>query len=258
MKNLVSSILFAAVASQAAGCIIVSDDTPPIDDLGAVRMTWALKSTNPAAAGNPDVTAQCPQGADTAILFALPQGADPSTAFFDQYDCVDGAGTVADLEPGTYVVWTQITDHPGTTKFAESGSQIVQVTSGGTATVANDIYVDRGFFFVGWNLTGRATTCSGITNGGVSILATDGGGAATGFEDLVDCAEGEGRQTISQPLPVRPALPNTTAQYTVAVALLNRANPPQSIGDAPVTPSRGFQNFGGATVDLGILNIAVR
>lgn len=258
MKNLVLSTLFVAVASQAAGCIFVSDDDPNPGDLGDISVSWSLKSTNAAVPGNPDVAAACPAGATSAILFALPVGAAPSTAFQDGYDCVDNSGVIGDLEPGTYDVWVQLTDTNVAVKFAESFSQRVTVNGGSVTPVTTDIYVDRGFFLVGWNLTGRAASCSGIANGGVSILATDGGGAALGFDTLVDCVEGEGRATISQPLPVRPAVANTTARYTIAVSLLNQATPAQSIGDAAVQANRGFDNVGNDTDDLGILPINVR
>jgi hypothetical protein len=253
MKNLVLSTLIVAAASQAAGCIIVDDDDP---STGAVRVNWTLLSTNVAVAGNPDVTVSCPPGADTVTLFALRDGDLPAEAYQDKYDCVDGTGTMTDLPTGNYTVWAQLSDFPGTTKFAESFSKDALVTTGGVATVPHDIYVDRGFFFVGWNLTGRATSCAGITNNGVSVIATDGGGAALGFEDLIRCIDGERVKTITQPLPVRSTLPMTNAQYTVAVSLLNAQN--QSIGDGTTNPTGSFQNFGGATTDLGILNINVR
>lgn len=257
MKNLVFATLIAAAASQAAGCIIFSDDDNP-SGLGDIHVTWSLKSTNPTLPNNPDVVnAPCPAGATTATLFALPAGAPPSSAFQDKYDCIDGTGTIADLEPGTYTVWVQLQDTSGATKFAESFSQDVQVLSNNVTSAPTEIFVDRGFFFVGWNLSNRFQSCAQATgNDGVSIVATDGGGAMAGFDTVVDCIEGEGRKTISQPLPLRMWKPGTNGQYTVVASLLNAQQ--QSIGDSQVTVARGFQNFGGATEDLGILNIVVR
>ena len=164
MKNLVLSTLIAAVASQAAGCIIFSDDdggTP--SDLGQVRLTWTLKSTDVAAPGNPDVAGACPVGADTATLFALRAGDNAANAFQDKYDCIDGTGVLSDLEPGNYTVWVQISDHDGVTKFAESFSQDITVFAGNTTATPVDIYVDRGFIGVGWQLTGRVTSCATAT-----------------------------------------------------------------------------------------------
>ena len=263
MKNLVLSTLIAAAASQAAGCIITSDDDG--GGLGDIRVTWNLKSTDvsqrdpqhPNISLNPDVTAGCPAGADTVMLFALPVGAPPSTAFKDAYSCTDGSGVIGDLEPGQYTVWAQITDHPGTTKFAESFSQDLTVFAGNVTSSPFDIYVDRGFFFLGWTLNrGGAQSCASIPNHGVSVLSTDGGGAAVGFEDLIDCEAGEGQKTISQPLPVRPAAAGMTASYTVALSLLNALD--QSIGESADIPSRTFDNYGGAVNDLGVIQINVR
>lgn len=252
MKNLVYSTLLAAVATQAAGCIIVSDDDG--GGLGSIHASWALKSTDNQ--GMP-ILAGCPAGATTATVFSLPAGAAPASAFQDKFDCIDGAGHVTDLEPGSYTVWVQLTDTSGATKFAESGSQSIIVTDGGTATAPYDIYVDRAFFMVGWNLTGRANSCSGITNDGVSILATVSGGA-NAFETLVNCTEGEGRQTVSEPVP---SALGGTAIYTVAVSLMrsNGANPPvlQSIGDAAPQTNKAL-DYGNEYENLGILPINVR
>ena len=247
MKNLVLPTLIAAVASLAAGCIIFADDGN--SGLGYIQVTWSLKSTD--VGGNP-VAAGCPAGADTAILFALAAGAPVSSAFQDKFDCTAGGGTIADLDPGDYTEWVQLTDHAGATKFAESGSQSFHVNANATQPAPYDIYVDRAFFLVGWTLSGRGTSCAAVTNGGVSILASTAGGA--GFETLVDCTEGEGRKTVSEPVP---SALGGAARYTVAVSLLNMANPPLSIGDAPLQSNKTL-DWGNEYEDLGILGIAVR
>jgi hypothetical protein len=248
MKNLVLSTLIVAAASQAAGCIFVSDDDPS-GGLGEIQVTWNLKSTN--AAGD-TIAAGCPAGADTAKLFALPLGAPPASAFIDNWDCIDGTGFISDLDPDIYTVWVQLSDFNGTTRFAESFSQDITVLADRTATTATDIYVDRGFFAVGWNLSGRANRCSGIANGGVSILATVSGGADA-FETLVNCEEGEGRQTVSEPAP---SAINGTANYTVSLALLNQANPPQAISTPTNIPNRRL-DYGNELEDLGIQPIVI-
>jgi hypothetical protein len=255
MKNLVLSTLIAAVASQAAGCIIFSDDdgsTP--SDLGEIRLTWNLLTTKVNEQMNPDAPGACPAGADTAKLFALRAGDNPANAFSDAYDCIDGTGVLSDLEPGNYTVWVQITDHPGTTKFAESFSQDITVFAGNTTSTPVDIYVDRGFVGVGWQLTGRATSCAAVANGGVSIIATNSGGA-NAFDTVVDCAEGEGRETITQPIPSVGGAPGYTGTYTVAVQLRNNAG--ASIGDAPDTANVTVE-YGNALKSIGIKQIAVR
>ena len=252
MKNLVLSTLIAAAASQAAGCIITSDDDG--GGLGDIRVTWKLWSTDVTSGDNHDVDASCPPGADTVKLFALPVGAPPSTAFQDMYSCTDGSGVLGDLEPGQYTVWAQITDHAGTTKFAESFSQDLTVFAGNVTSSPFDIYVDRGFFFVGWTLNGA--TCASTPNNGVSMIATDGGGAGLGFDDRVDCEAGEGTKTITQPLPVRPTIANTNASYTFSLTLLNQQD--QGIGMPVTIASRTLPNFGGATDDLGTVRLNVR
>lgn len=245
MKNLVYSTLLAAVATQAAGCIIVSDDDG--GGLGSIHASWALKSTDNQ--GN-TITAACPAGATTATVFSLPAGAAPASAFQDKFDCIDGAGHVTDLEPGSYTVWVQLTDTSGATKFAESGSQSIIVTDGGTAGAPYDIYVDRAFFMVGWNLTGRFNSCAAAAgNQGVSIAATDGGGSL--FATLVDCTEGEGRQTITEPAP---SSLTGAAKYSVIVELMDRSM--RSIGMSTVQANKTL-DYGNEYEDLGILPINV-
>jgi hypothetical protein len=243
MKNLVLSTLIAAVASQAAGCIIFSDDDgTTTDTLGDIRLSWNLKSTNVDAAdhSNPDTVGACPAGADTITLFALRAGDNPADAFQDKYLCTDGAGVLADLEPGNYTVWLQLNNHEGTVRFAESFSQDVTVFAGNVTSTPVDLYVDRGFVSVGWTLTGRITSCA-TANGGVSILATNSGGAQA-FDTVVDCEEGLGRETITQPIPSVGADPRYTGTYTVALSLLA----PQGGGALSATTT-----VPGATVDYG-------
>ena len=252
MKNLVLSTLIAAGASLAAGCIISDDGTT--SGLGSIELSWDLKSVD--AQGN-TIQAGCPAGATTAEVFALPLGADPSAAFSDKYDCIDPSGRLDDLEAGVYTSWVRFTDTSGAQLFAESASKQVTVGAGNLSPVGFDVFIDHGFFIVGWNLQGAANRCSAIQNNGVSILATIGGGA-DGFETLVDCTEGEGVPTISEPVP---SSLTGTARYTVAVSLVrsNGANPPvlQSIGDAPVQANKSL-DYGNELENLGILNIQVR
>jgi hypothetical protein len=251
MKNLVVSTLFAAAAvSLAGGCIFVSDDDPPIGGLGDIDISWSLKSTDQA--GN-TIAANCPVGADTATLFALPEGAPPASAFSDKYDCIDGGGTIADLEPGRYIVWVRLSDFNGTTRFAESGSQVIDVFENNVATAPYNIYVDRAFFLVGWDLRapgGSSPSCGQVVGeDGVAISATDGGGGL--FEVVVDCEEGDGVQTISEPIPSRL---DGTARYTVVTSLLNAAG--ESIGDS-VGVTRTL-DYGNELEDLGIVPINLR
>ena len=248
MKNLVLSTLIAAAATSSAGCIFTSDDGGS-GALGDIAFTWSLKSTD---AGGNTIAAGCPAGADTATLFALAEGAPVSAAFSDKFDCIDGRGTMSDLEPGTYTVWVRLTDFGGGTRFAESGSQVVQVFDG-NVTPANypELYVDRAFFLVGWDITGRVSSCAAAAGeDGVAIVATDSGGGL--FDVTVDCEEGEGRQTISEPIP---SSLTGAARYVVSLSLLNGAQ--QSIGDSQPQPNKSL-DYGNELEDLGILPINVR
>lgn len=246
MKNLVLSTLIAAAATSSTGCFFESDDGG--GNVGTIAFTWALKSTD---AGGNTIPAGCPAGGDSATLFALREGAPISSAFSDTYDCVDGRGTMSDLEPGTYTVWVRLGTGLGESRVAESGSQVVQVFDGNSTPATYDIYVDRAFFLVGWDITGRVSSCATATGeDGVAITATDGGGGL--FDVTVDCEEGEGRQTISEPIP---SSLTGAARYVVTLSLLNAQQ--QSIGDSQPQPNKSL-DYGNELEDLGILPINVR
>lgn len=250
MKKLILSALVIGAATQAAGCIIVTDD----DHTGDAQVTWDLLSADQN--GNP-IAAGCPSGATTAVVYALPDGAPAGDAYIDKYDCVAGAGRAADLPEGRYLVWVRLTDTSENTLFAESGSLITDIVDGGVTPVNHDIFVDHAFYQLSWTLTptaGGSVNCSQVVGeDGVSILATNSGG---GFIDtIVDCEEGYGtNSTITDPLPSNLA----GAQYTIAVSLLNAAQ--QSIGDAPTIPASLDRalDYGNEYQDLGTVDIVVR
>ena len=80
MKRLILSALVLGAATQAAGCIIVSDDDP----VGDARVTWDLVSAD--AQGN-TIAAGCPAGATSAIVYSLEVGAPAGDAFVDKFNC---------------------------------------------------------------------------------------------------------------------------------------------------------------------------
>ena len=254
MKNLVLSALVLAAVSQAAGCIIVSDD----EDTGNANVSWRLLSTDAADPNGADIPGACPEGATRAVIYA--QAASGGAPFEDRWLCNDLAGFAEKLPADRYTMWVRLTDESFTTRYAETASQIVDVPAGGTVTVPTyDLYVDRAFYVVGWNLrddVGAAIPCSNVDGeNGVSITATDAGGGLWNVD--VDCEEGLApSQTVTEPIPSSLAGPG--AQYTVAVSLLNAQN--QSIGDAPaITPSPDRAlNYGGEYQDLGIVDIGLR
>lgn len=250
MKNLILSALVIGAASQAAGCIIVTED----DNTGDAQVTWDLLSADQN--GNV-IQAGCPAGATSAIIYALPDGAPAGDAYIDKYDCAALGGTAADLPEGRYLVWVRLTDTSENTLYAESGSLVTDIVNGSTTPVDQSIFVDHAFYQLSWTLApggSGSVNCSQISGeDGVSMVATASGG---GFIDtIVDCEEGLAPlSTITDPLPSSLA----GAQYTMAVSLLNAQQ--QSIGDAPTiaaSPDRAL-NYGNEFQPLGTVNINVR
>ena len=66
MRRLVLATMVACIASLATGCIISSDDddTPPGDEVGAIRADWTFHTAAGGALG-------CPAGFDTAQVTAV-------------------------------------------------------------------------------------------------------------------------------------------------------------------------------------------
>ena len=231
---------------------MITADGP--DEDGALNVTWDLRSTN---AQRDEISAPCPAGATHAVIFSLPTGG--STPYEDRWPCGDGAGTASDLPAGEYQVWVRLSDGSGQTRYAESESRTVTVTAGGTATVPPfRIFVDRGFYRVGWTLRnagGTAVTCgsvAGLTQ--VSILAT--GAGANAWETLVPCAQGLA-PALAITVPMPSELTAGGAQYAIAIDLLNAQG--QSIASAtPIAPSPARAlDYGNEIEDLGFVEITV-
>lgn len=243
MKNLVLSALLFAGLTQAAGCIIVADDTTG-DGTGDVNVSWSLLSSD--INGN-IIAAPCPVGGDTVQIISQ-RGND--APFTDTFFCADGGGIADRLPAGQYLVWIQITDSAGVTKFAESSAFPVTVVDGATTPQPIDIFTDRAFFQVSWNLTlgGSPTTCAAAAADKVSVLATVTGGSNGFDDDKAFCTDGEaGKQVFTQtPVPLD--------SYTVVVAALDTTG--ASIGDsAPLTNKsldwgNEFENLGSVTIPL--------
>jgi hypothetical protein len=244
MKNLVLSALLFAGLTQAAGCIITSDDTTG-DGTGDVSVVWTLSSSD--AAGNV-IPSACPSGADTIQILAQ-RGSD--TPFTDKFRCDQSGGVATNLPVGQYFVWIQITDTNGVTKFAESGAQVVNVLDGVQTPINIQIFTDRAFFQAGWHLTrGGPTTCAAVNADKVSVLATVTGGSNGFDDDKSFCVDGEAGKSIltTTPVPI-----GTT--YTVVVAALDTTG--ASIGDsAPITNQP--LDYGNKYQDLGDVAIPIR
>ncbi len=253
MKRLILSALVLGAASQAAGCIIVSDDDP----VGDARVSWNLVSADQD--GN-TIPAGCPAGADSAIVYSLPEGAPPGDAYVDKFDCAAGSGVADLLPPKRYQVWVRLTSFDEAILYAESGSLLADVADGAVTPVGFDVYVDHAFYTVDWTLSptaGGQVSCSQVVGeDGVSILATHTGGSF--IDTVVDCESGEAGTAVAITDPLPSSVGPGGSQYTVAISLLNAQQ--QSIGDAPpiaASPDRAL-NYGNEYQDLGRVDIVVR
>ena len=250
MKNLVLGSLIAMLASQAAGCIFVADDTT---DYAHVAATWSLRNESTGAATS------CPTGFDTAALFnqAVDGGGNPigtcsssannneSTCFVDLFDCEAHAGTSFPLPPTRYKTWIEITDHAVANIYASTIPAYVDI-SDVDLTYNAQILNDGGYFYFRWNLQGQSSgaplTC-GSAPGGVELIGTDVTNSSNSHSDMFDCIDG-GDYTAGY----------QAATYTVSIDALNAAD--QAIGTAaPLTNKTiGRQN---AVTDLGTVTIPI-
>lgn len=252
MKRLILSALVLGAASQAAGCIIVSDDDP----VGDARVSWSLLSAD--GDGNV-IAAGCPAGADSAIVYSLPEGAPAADAYIDKFNCADGAGTADLLPPGRYQTWVRLTSFDEVILHAESGSRLADVADGLVTPVGFDIFVDHAFYLADWTLSpvggGQATCGQIVGEDGVSIGATHTGGAF--IDTIVDCESGEnGAIATTDPMPS--SIGPGGSQYTISIALINAAG--DAIGTAPTiaaSPDRAL-NYGNEYQDLGTVDIVVQ
>ena len=153
----------AITVSQAAGCIITSDDGG--SNYALITANWSLKS----AAGQ---TLTCPPGTTTAAVYS--QAVDTSyrlvgSPFIDLYDCDAGHGNSAPLPPDVYQEWVELTSEGGGSVYATSTSlneaagtedypdgwfvNVLDVDQEFRTT----IYADGGYFQFDWNLVDTAT-----------------------------------------------------------------------------------------------------
>jgi hypothetical protein len=246
MKRLILSALVLGAASQAAGCIIVSDDDP----VGNADVGWALLTAD--GNGNP-VTANCPQGANTAKVFSLRDGDAVGDAFIDKFNCQDGAGLATDLPTGNYLIWVQLTDNAETTLFAESGSIQAVIADGATTVVDHSIFVDHAFINLSWRIMdpgGTRVPCATVGNeDGVSIAASTPGGGL--IDTLVDCESGDDPAiAITDPLPIN-------MEWTLDLALLDAQE--NVLGSTePAIPAGRELDYGNEFQDLGTHDILLQ
>lgn len=217
MKNLVLSSFVLVATSQAMGCILVSDD----DDTGAVQVRWETLTANyaPDRSDYVEQLADCPTGATTAIIYALPEG-QSDEPYEDWVDCGDQEGTAADLPAGRYFVWVRLTDDTRVMRFAESESVIVDLTDGETETTSTlPILVDYAYYTAAWTIldTDGSTelSCEDAAATAVTIDITDneGGGDPYSVEHACD-DDLAGTAVASAPVPIR-------GDYTLQLSLMD-------------------------------------
>jgi hypothetical protein len=241
MKKLVFGALIAAVVSQAAGCIISSDDT---SNDAFINVNWSLKSV---ATGT---TQACPAGFDTTALYSQPVDANGNNAgavVIDLFNCDANAGQSAPLIPGLYDSHIAITDHNNTAQYATSVTASVDITSvDKTFTAA--ILTDGGYFQVAWNLVrasnGGPLLCADVAGiSGVEAIATDVNTPTNSASDIYPCEDHVG---ISGGF--------LAATYGISVDALNGQM--QAIGTAPTITNKVIQSPNRVT-DLGTVTIPI-
>lgn len=249
MKNLVIGIVVALAASQAAGCVITSDDTSDYATIGA---TWEIETYSGSVA-------TCPPGFDTAALFNVAvdsngtplapctgPGSVSDTCFVDLFNCSDRAGVSAPLPPRMYQTWLAITDSTGTNTYATSLSAYLDVRDI-DLDFHTSIITDGGYFILDWDLEGAVSgaplTCAEAGATGVETVVTVSGGT-----QMFDTGNGWACEDY---YGATPALPN--GSYTVSVDAYNTAG---ALGVAPTYTNEVIQGPNGIN-DLGTAVIAI-
>ncbi len=175
MKNFVIGTLTALVATQAAGCVITTDD----GDYATVGATWEIKTVSGSVAS-------CPPGFTTAALFnvAVDSAGVPlapctgpasisDTCFVDLFNCEDHAGVSAPLPPAQYQTWVAITDTNGTNAYATSLSAYLDVRDI-DLDFNTTIYDNGGYFAVDWSLKAASTNATlSCAQAGATFVTAD-------------------------------------------------------------------------------------
>lgn len=242
MKNLVLGSLIAIAASQAAGCIISSDNGGGSN--AYITANWQIKHE----ASNTVIP--CPPTFDTAALYNQPvdsAGNNAGAVVVDLFDCAANTGTSAPLAPGLYLSWIEIANHTNTQVYAKSLSANVDITTQDKSFSAQ-ILDDGGYFQLQWDLVGAQTnaalSCAQAgAAGGVEAIATDVANSSNSASDQFNC---ELHYGVSAGF--------VQGTYTVSVAALNSAN--QSIGTANPLTNKVIQPKNLVT-DLGTVQIPI-
>jgi hypothetical protein len=238
MKNIVLGTLIAAAASQAAGCVISSDDS------ATVRATWAVVSLP----GNTEVG--CPPGTTTASLYSQESDADGTVIpggemYIDKFNCEDGAGTSAPMVPSIYRSWVQLEDDSGASVYAKTIEVLLDVRSQ-DKQLDTQILANGGYFELSWDLVGKVSgnplSCGQAGADGVENLATDVNSPSNAKSDIFNCADGFG---------ITAGIPEGT--YTISVSALQGQ---AAVGVAPALTNKRILSPNKVT-DLGTVQIPI-
>lgn len=213
-------------------------------DAATISARWSLRNMADGA------TTACPAGFDTAQLISQPVDANNNPVgdpIVDLFDCAAKAGTSAALPPDVYQVWIEIRNTDGSTLYAQSLSQFVDVRVQDKA-FATQILNDGGYFQLSWDLIGNTSqqmlTCSQIA-GGVDAVETISTSVADSHRFYTDKFTCEDHVGVTSGL--------LQGAYTISIDA-SRAD--KSIGTAPTLASKVIRAQNQVT-DLGHIVIPI-
>ena len=238
--------------------------------------TWSVQDISGANSGCPTVGGVV---FDTAIVVSwkvnangdhvgtcTPGGSPSDSCYLDIFSCSAGSGTTGPIPDttkfpnatgGTFDTFVAITNHSGATVYAESLSDLEDLTTA-NGVFPNDpdhlhgtIYNNGGYFTAAWTLkgvnSGSTLSCSQAASGGVSILSTVTGGSQ-GVDDIFKCSDGNNPYIWTGGL--------LEGSYTVSVSALDMGNPGLALG-APTNKSAEIIQGQNQVTDLGALVLNV-
>jgi hypothetical protein len=237
MKNLVIGSVAVAALSQAAGCIFVTDS----NNDALLTAHWELENF----VGSTITT--CPVGFNTATIISQPvdnQNNPIGAPIFDLFDCEAHGGTIS-LPPGPYQISISIETDGGSSQYAESIAEIIDLTFD-DGSYDTTIFNDAGYLDMGWNFVGDTSNqplnCSQFLSDGVRSVATNVTTPTSMFTDKFNCEDLGG---LTSPVPA--------GTYNVDIQAFRGT---QVIGSAPTLPNvvvddkNAVTNLGTVTVRM--------
>ena len=254
MSKLALTIATATLVSQAAACVIRTDDRGHHGGgggggggtgtaLASISARWALRNMADGA------TTRCPVGFDTVQLLTQPvddHGAPLDDPRVDLFDCEARSGLSTDLPPDRYQVWIEVRSHDLRALYAQSLSQVLDVRDA-DQTFSTDILNDGGYFQLSWDLVGKTTNrpleCSQVVGlDSVFAVSTSVADAHRVYEDRRLCDDHSG---VSEGL--------LQGSYTIAIDALAGD---RALGSPVVLSARTIAGQNSIT-DLGTVTIPI-